>query len=57
MYVALTISARIIIGMKQNKYGPRIMYSSLLFISSLICFILALADSNEMLIETCLNTT
>jgi hypothetical protein len=43
--------------MKVNKYGPPIMYSSLLFISSLICFILALADSYEMLIETCLNTT
>ena len=45
MNVALTIPARIIIGMMVDKYGPRIMYSSLLFISSFICFFFALADS------------
>lgn len=47
--VALTIPARIIIGMMVDKYGPRIMYTSLLFISSFICFFFALADSYEML--------
>jgi NNP family nitrate/nitrite transporter-like MFS transporter len=49
MNVALTIPARIIIGMMVDKYGPRIMYSSLLFISSFICFFFAMADSYEML--------
>ncbi|MCB1727452.1 MAG: MFS transporter, partial [Gammaproteobacteria bacterium] len=48
--VALTIPARIIIGMLVDKYGPRIMYSSLLFISSWICFIFAMADSYQMLL-------
>lgn len=50
--VALTIPARIIIGMLVDKYGPRITYSSLLFISSFICFFFALADSYEMLMAT-----
>ena len=49
MNVALTIPARIIIGMLVDKYGPRIMYSSLLFISSFICFFFALADTYLML--------
>ena len=49
MNVALTIPARIIVGMMVDKYGPRIMYSSLLFISSIICFIFAMSDSYEML--------
>lgn len=52
MNVALTIPARIIIGMMVDKYGPRIMYSSLLFISSFICFFFALADSYEMLMAS-----
>lgn len=47
--VALTIPARIIVGMLVDKYGPRIMYSSLLFVSSWICFVFALADSYQML--------
>lgn len=50
--VALTIPARIIIGMLVDKYGPRITYSSLLFISSVICFFFALADSYQMLMAT-----
>lgn len=52
MNVALTIPARIIIGMLVDNYGPRIMYSSLLFISSFICFFFALADSYEMLMAS-----
>ncbi len=47
--VALTIPARIVVGMLVDKYGPRIMYSALLFISSWLCFIFAMADSYEML--------
>jgi NNP family nitrate/nitrite transporter-like MFS transporter len=52
MNVALTIPARIVIGMLVDKFGPRITYSSLLFISSFICFFFALADSYQMLMAT-----
>lgn len=41
--VALTIPARIIIGMLTDKYGPRITYASLLFIASIPCFMFALS--------------
>lgn len=47
--VALTIPARIVIGMLVDKYGPKIMYSLLLGISSVICFFFAVADSFEQL--------
>lgn len=47
--VALTIPARIVVGMLVDKYGPRIMYSLLLGISSVICFFFALADSFQQL--------
>ncbi len=42
--VALTIPARIIIGMLVDSYGPRRLYSFLLFISSFLCFGFAVAD-------------
>ncbi|PHZ85130.1 NarK family nitrate/nitrite MFS transporter [Paremcibacter congregatus] len=45
--VALTIPARVIIGMFVDKFGPRVVYSALLFISSFLCFFFALADSFE----------
>lgn len=48
--VALTIPARIVIGMLVDKYGPRLVYSLLLFVSSLICFLFAFADSYNMLL-------
>ncbi|HCO60859.1 MAG TPA: MFS transporter [Porticoccaceae bacterium] len=47
--VALTIPARIIIGMLVDKYGPRRIYSALLFFSSLICFFFAFAKTYEAL--------
>ncbi|MGI2169392.1 NarK family nitrate/nitrite MFS transporter [Shewanella sp. MF05960] len=47
--VALTIPARIIIGMVTDKYGPRITYSALLAICSIPCFMFAVADSFEQL--------
>jgi len=47
--VALTIPARIIIGILVDKYGPRIVYSGLLIISSFICTGFAMADSYEQL--------
>jgi len=43
--VALTIPARIIIGMLTDKYGPKITYSLLLAICSIPCFMFALADN------------
>ncbi|MCW8125811.1 NarK family nitrate/nitrite MFS transporter [Microbulbifer halophilus] len=43
--VALTIPARIIVGMLTDKYGPRRTYSALLLVGSVPCFIFALADS------------
>lgn len=43
--VALTIPARVIIGALTDKYGPRIIYSSLLAIGSVPCFVFAFADS------------
>ncbi|WP_234410354.1 MFS transporter [Caldalkalibacillus mannanilyticus] len=43
--VALTIPARIIIGMLLDKYGPRIVFSSLLIVMSIPTFIFAFGDS------------
>lgn len=43
--VAITIPARVIIGMLTDKYGPRVVYSALLAICSIPCFMFAMADS------------
>ena len=45
--VALTIPARIIVGMLVDHFGPRRMYSLLLAISSFLCFGFAFADTFE----------
>jgi NNP family nitrate/nitrite transporter-like MFS transporter len=45
--VALTIPARIIIGMLTDKYGPRLIYASLLALCSIPCFLFAMADNFE----------
>lgn len=47
--VALTIPARIAIGILVDKLGPRIVYSGLLVVSSFICFGFATATSYEQL--------
>ena len=47
--VALTIPARIVVGMLVDAFGPRRMFTLLLFVSSLLCFGFALADSYERL--------
>lgn len=47
--VALTIPARIIIGMLVDKYGPRKVYSGLLVLSSFVCFAFAQAKNYEQL--------
>jgi len=47
--VALTIPARIIIGMLVDAFGPRRIYSMLLFVSSFLCFGFAFAEDFEQL--------
>ncbi|MBJ7553458.1 NarK family nitrate/nitrite MFS transporter [Marinomonas spartinae] len=43
--VALTIPARVFIGMLTDRFGPRIVYSALLAICSIPCFMFAFADT------------
>ena len=43
--VALTIPARIIIGMLLDRFGPRKVYSGLLIIMSIPCFIFAFGET------------
>lgn len=47
--VALTIPARIIIGILVDKFGPKRTYSMLLALGSLPCFMFAFANSFEQL--------
>lgn len=47
--VALTIPARIVIGILVDKFGPRHVYSGLLVSASFVCFIFASSTSYEML--------
>ncbi|MFA0067851.1 NarK family nitrate/nitrite MFS transporter [Vibrio breoganii] len=43
--VALTIPARVVIGMFTDKFGPRKVYSALLAVCSIPCFMFAFADN------------
>jgi NNP family nitrate/nitrite transporter-like MFS transporter len=45
--VALTIPARVIIGMLTDRYGPRITYALVLSLCSIPCFMFALAETFE----------
>ena len=47
--VALTIPARIVIGMLVDRFGPRAVFSLLLIVSSFFCWGFAFATSYEML--------
>lgn len=47
--VALTIPARVIIGMVTDKFGPRLTYSALLILCSFPCFMFALGETFEQL--------
>ncbi len=47
--VALTIPARIVVGMLVDKYGPKLVFSLLLGSASLVCFFFAAAQSFETL--------
>ncbi|UWU49792.1 Major Facilitator Superfamily protein [Limnospira platensis C1] len=48
--VALTVPARIIIGMLLDKYGPRITYSLLLIYAAIPCTAFALAQNFNQLV-------
>lgn len=45
----LTIPVRILVGMLVDKFGPRIMYATLLALCGALCFFFAFATSYEML--------
>ena len=47
--VALTIPARIVIGVLVDKFGPRAVFSTLLMISGVLCIVFASAQSYEQL--------
>jgi NNP family nitrate/nitrite transporter-like MFS transporter len=47
--VALTIPARIVVGIMVDKLGPRIVYSALLIASAFLCWGFAFAQSYEQL--------
>ena len=48
--VALTVPARVIIGMLLDKFGPRLTYSSLLLFSCIPCLLFAAAQSFNQLV-------
>lgn len=47
--VALTIPARVIIGILTDRFGPRLVYSALLVVMSIPCFVFAFAESYTQL--------
>lgn len=47
--VALTIPARIVIGILVDKFGPRLIYSGLLMSASVLCLFFAFAQTYEQL--------
>lgn len=52
MNVALTIPARIVIGMLLDRFGPRVVYSGLLIVMSIPTFMFAFGDSwTQMMIS------
>jgi len=47
--VAMTIPARIVVGMLVDKLGPRIMFSSILILSGIFCIAFAMAQNYQQL--------
>ncbi len=47
--VALTIPARIVVGMLVDRFGPRVSFTGLLAIGGALCFVFATASSYEAL--------
>lgn len=43
--VSIAIPARVLIGMLTDKHGPRLVYSALLIVCSIPCFMFAVADN------------
>ena len=50
--IALTIPARILVGILVDKLGPRLMYATLLGVSGGLCLAFAFSQSFEMLAAT-----
>ena len=50
--VALTIPARVVVGMLVDKLGPKLMFTCLLTISGVLCLLFAFSSSFEMLALT-----
>ncbi len=50
--VALTIPARIVVGILVDKFGPRVTFSLLLMVSGVLCCLFAMSNSFEMLALT-----
>lgn len=50
--VALTIPARIIVGAMLDRFGPRLVFSSLLIIMSVPCFVFAFGNSVIVLVAS-----
>jgi len=47
--VAMTIPARIVVGMLVDKFGPRIMFSSILILSGIFCIAFSMAQNYQQL--------
>ncbi|MBE9564984.1 MAG: NarK family nitrate/nitrite MFS transporter [Proteobacteria bacterium] len=47
--VAMTIPARIVVGMLVDRFGPRVMFSSILILSGLLCIAFATAQNYQQL--------
>lgn len=47
--VALTIPARIVVGILVDKFGPRYVYTGLLLLGGMVCIAFAFADTYESL--------
>ena len=47
--VAMTIPARIVVGMLVDRFGPRIMFSSILILAGIFCIAFAMAQNYQQL--------
>ena len=47
--VAMTIPARIVVGMLVDRFGPRVMFSSILILSGIFCIAFAMAQNYQQL--------
>ncbi|MBL4762902.1 MAG: MFS transporter, partial [Gammaproteobacteria bacterium] len=50
--VAFTIPARIVVGMLVDKFGPRILFSSILLLSGILCLLFAFSQTYQQLAIT-----